>query len=324
MVAQLEVELNDIAVKNVPSPKNLNRTKKWWSQDLSTQRNTLRQIFHAWQQNRSPATFNHYQDARKQYKQSIAKAKKDHFVTYMETISDPEIFCIVGKDKGFAAMVPPLTSSNGLATSWEDKSSLLFDTLNKADIQTDAHQQYVDPQLIPEISAYEISKAIDIPSPNKAPSHDTIPYSLIKMLNQSHPDILWWIFNSSIRAAYHPKSWTKSIGVVLAKHNKPDYASPKAYRIIALIPNFSKTLERIMLHRFMQHQHTLLHPTQTGSRQSHSTTDALMALVERAEKAKIQKGFKTGILALDVEGGFDNIQTTKLVQRLQEANIHNI
>jgi hypothetical protein len=76
VVAQLEIELNDIADKKVPTPKNLNRIKKWWSQDLLTQQNTLRQIFHAWQQNRSPATFNYYQDARKQYKQTISKAKK--------------------------------------------------------------------------------------------------------------------------------------------------------------------------------------------------------------------------------------------------------
>jgi hypothetical protein len=79
VVTAVTQSLNEIADANVPTPKNLNRTKRWWSPKLTNSRNMLRQLFHAWQQNRSPATFNSYSETRKQYKKQISEAKRSHF-----------------------------------------------------------------------------------------------------------------------------------------------------------------------------------------------------------------------------------------------------
>lgn len=166
---------------------------------MTIQRNTLQHIFHAWQQNRYTASFNSYQLARKEYKKAIVVAKKKHLSTFLESISELEIFQWASKDKGFATMLPPLQGRTGLVSNWEEKSELLFRTLNKAKPEKRVHILEVDLEDIPEISLAEIKRHLWSLSVKKAPGIDTLPYSILKSLFTEKSTVLYWIFHYILR-----------------------------------------------------------------------------------------------------------------------------
>ncbi|KAF2197183.1 hypothetical protein GQ43DRAFT_219653 [Delitschia confertaspora ATCC 74209] len=48
-------------------------------------------------------------------------------------------------------------------------------------------------------------------------------------------DHFYRTYKALARFGYHPRIWRQSIGVILPKPGKPDYSTPKSYRIISLL-----------------------------------------------------------------------------------------
>ena len=57
------------------------------------------------------------------------------------------------------------------------------------------------------------------------------------------------LFDACVAHGVHPEVFKKSVTVVIPKPNKPDYSSPKAYRVIALPNCLGKVLEKIVARR---------------------------------------------------------------------------
>ena len=125
-----------------------------------------------------------------------------------------------------------------------------------------------------------------------------------------------------LRWGVHPTTLKKSLGVVLPKPGKKSYAETSSYRIIALPPTLSKILDRIVASRLLPLAQSsgFLHPNQCGSLLGLSTSDVVAALRHDIGTAHRQ-GLKASSLLLDVEGGFDNVNPTKLSQILKRAGI---
>ena len=96
--------------------------------------------------------------------------------------------------------------------------------------------------------------------------------------------------------------WHSAEVVLIPKADKPHYDIVKSWRMIHLLPNVAKVVERIVLLRIAEH--VVLGRTQFGSRRKRGVHDAMSVVFEFLRH---NEGFKCAMLSMDVEGGFDNI-----------------
>jgi hypothetical protein len=122
-----------------------------------------------------------------------------------------------------------------------------------------------------------------------------------------------------LNIGYHLYIWREAIGAILPKVNKPDYSTPKAYRIIALLNCLGKISEKIIANRLAiySEERQILHPNQLGGRRQRSAIDAVLSLVNQIEEAKSKKHI-TSVLFLDVKGAFDNVSKVRLIDTLHQ------
>src|SRR5207302_1161844 len=83
-------------------------------------------------------------------------------------------------------------------------------------------------------------------SPSSAPSPDSIPYSVWKVVHLTASHLLTDLLSPPMHFGYHPASLKKANRVVLDMPDKPSYDSPPSFCIIVLLQTISKILERIV------------------------------------------------------------------------------
>ena len=103
------------------------------------------------------------------------------------------------------------------------------------------------------------------------------------------------------------EDWKEAETVLIKKGDKDRYDVVKSWRMIHLLPTLSKVVDRIILGRLAKT--VKLEETQYGSRKNRSTHDAMKQILEFLE---YNKDKYTGILSMDVEGGFDKVNIDKL------------
>jgi len=96
--------------------------------------------------------------------------------------------------------------------------------------------------------------------------------------------------------------WHSAEGVLLLKADKHGYDIVKSWRMIQLLPTIPNVVERIILLHIAQH--ATLGQTQFGSRCKRGVHDAMSIVLELLPH---NEDYKHGMLSMDVEGGFDNI-----------------
>ena len=173
-----------------------------------------------------------------------------------------------------------------------------------------------------ELSPEEVSAAVASCSPSSAPSHDTIPYSVWKTVHRIAPSVLTSRLAPLLSFCHHPSSLKKANGVVLDKPGKPSYNSPSSFRIILLLQTVSKILERIAASRLsaVACYVGLLTHNQCGSLPSLSSFDLCAALVDRVRTLQ-RPAPNVYSLFLDIEGGFDNMDTDILCRALRSKGV---
>ena len=89
------------------------------------------------------------------------------------------------------------------------------------------------------------------------------------------------IVNLSIAQGEFPSIWKLAKVVPLLK--KGDHLTPKNYRPVALLPIFSKILEKAIFLQLVVYLDTnaLLHPNHHGSRHHHNTATALIQMYDQ-------------------------------------------
>jgi len=117
---------------------------------------------------------------------------------------------------------------------------------------------------------------------------------------------------------FHPPVLKMSTGVILPKPNKQDYNDCASFRVIALMQTFSKIAEWVVNTRLMDiaYKEGMYCINQTGSLPQRSTVDAVMSLQHWIKEAQFAKE-KVSTIFLDVKGGFDNVDHSKLMGKLE-------
>ena len=115
---------------------------------------------------------------------------------------------------------------------------------------------------------------------SKSTGTDFIDTYIVKLIANDLVAPLTHIVNLSISSSTFPRSWKHAKVVPLLK--KGDPLLPKNYRPVALLPIFSKIMERLIFNQLVKYldTHSLIHPNHHGSRSGHSTGSAFIQLYD--------------------------------------------
>jgi len=115
-----------------------------------------------------------------------------------------------------------------------------------------------------------------------------------------------------------PDSWKRSSTILIVpKANKPSYTIAKSWRPIQLQLILAKTMERIITNKLTNLN--LLPDNMYGGRKNYGTRDAIRALDTFVES---NRNRNICITALDVEGGFDNLDLDRTCNMIGEEDKH--
>jgi hypothetical protein len=146
------------------------------------------------------------------------------------------------------------------------------------------------------------------------PGPDQITQEIIQRAYKAIPDFFYKLYSSLINTRYHLTCWRQATGAILKKPGKPDYSSPKAYRVIVLLNCLGKISERILAQRlgYLAETTNLLHSSQLGGRLKKSAIDAALLLTTEVEANK-KLNRKTTALFLDIKGAYDHVVKNQLL-----------
>ena len=167
------------------------------------------------------------------------------------------------------------------------------------------------------VTEYEVSKVIDNLKNTTSTGHDEINVIALKNMKDSVLTSLTYIVNLSLRTSSFPDIWKLAKCVPLHKNNG-DKTDPSKYRPIALLPVFSKILEKFVskwLNQYME-QNNLWSDRQHGYRKHRSTATALLQLQEEIMK-KYEEGNDIAVLSFDSSAAFDTLTHSVLLDKLK-------
>lgn len=165
------------------------------------------------------------------------------------------------------------------------------------------------------ISEADVAAAIMAISTN-ATGEDEIPAIFIKKLCPFIVPFITHIVNCCLTKSYFPKLWKIANIIPISKVSSP--TSIEDFRPISILPCLSKVLERVMKEQiqFFVSTNNLLFKYQSGFRSHHSTTTAMLKVVD-----EIARGFErneaTVLVLLDLRKAFDSVDHGKLIGKLR-------
>jgi Reverse transcriptase (RNA-dependent DNA polymerase) len=165
------------------------------------------------------------------------------------------------------------------------------------------------------VSFFDVKKAIRSVKSN-AVGLDGIHLKFIKLILPGVISPIAHIFNRTISSRIFPNSWKISKIVPVAKVKDPSRL--KDYRPISILPALSKSLEKIMKDQIVAfcNERGLLNHYQSGFRQGHSTTTALLKITDDIAM-DMDKNFMSILVLLDFSRAFDTVNFKLLCQKLK-------
>ena len=194
----------------------------------------------------------------------------------------------------------------GIPANGTDPLSTLRETMHDRECRFSPRPVTPD-QVLDIIKALKNSKSTGL---------DNLDTYIVKLVALNILPALTHIINLSIRYGVFPTLWKKSKIVPLLK--KGDALDPKNYRPVALLPIFSKILERVFFAQLVDYLETnsLLHPNHHGSRASHSTASALLQMYDTWLQ-EVDEDNMVGVMMIDLSAAFDKVDHELLLEKLK-------
>ena len=161
----------------------------------------------------------------------------------------------------------------------------------------------------------EVSKIIAGLKNSKSTGMDFIDTWVVKLIAKEILPALTHIVNLSISQGEFPHSWKISKVVPLLK--KGDPLLSQNYRPVALLPIFSKILERAIFLQLVNYleSNKLLNPNHHGCRQGHNTTTALLQMCDQWLE-EVDSDLMVGVMLVDLSAAFDMVDHSILLKKL--------
>ena len=112
---------------------------------------------------------------------------------------------------------------------------------------------------------------------------------------------------------------------IIPSYKKRDKSECSNYRLISLLPNISKIIEKAMytrIYNFLE-KYNCLYKKQFGFRNSHSTDHALISITEKIRESLDNNEYSCGVF-FDFEKAFDTVNHNILLKKLHHYEIRGI
>ena len=151
---------------------------------------------------------------------------------------------------------------------------------------------------------------------SKSTGTDNMDTWIIKLVAKDILPAITPIVNLSIVQGEFPSIWKLAKVVPLLK--KGDHLTPKNYRPVALLPIFSKILEKAIFLQLVEYldANALLHPNHHGSRHHHNTATALIQMYDQWLE-EVEEDMMVGVMMIDLSAAFDMVDHGLLMRKLE-------
>ena len=151
---------------------------------------------------------------------------------------------------------------------------------------------------------------------SKSTGNDYINTWVIKLVANDILPAITHVINLSISRAEFPTKWKHAKVVPLLKKGDPLVA--KNYRPVALLPIFSKILERAVFQQLVAYleSNKLLSADHHGSRKGHNTATALIQMYDQWLE-QLDNDMMVGVMMIDLSAAFDMVDHELLLQKLE-------
>jgi hypothetical protein len=136
------------------------------------------------------------------------------------------------------------------------------------------------------------------------------------MLRFLLPGPLAYLFNCSFLTSVVPFHDQFKLARVIPIYKKGSKLVVLNYRPISLLSVFNKILEKLMYKRLVifLEKNQVIFQGQFGFRSNHSTTHAILLIVDKIQKAVENRMYSCGII-LDLSKAFDTVNQTIITQK---------
>ena len=158
---------------------------------------------------------------------------------------------------------------------------------------------------------------------NTSPGWDGIHPKVLKQTSELCMNVITYVMNLSITTGFFPNSLKLAKVVPLFKNG--DNKQISNYRPVSILPAFSKLLEKLMYNRLLSFikKHDILYKFQFGFREHHSTSMALIILIDKIMAAIDSGEIVVGVF-LDFRKAFDTIDHQILMNKLYKYGIRGV
>ena len=166
------------------------------------------------------------------------------------------------------------------------------------------------------VTPMELSSITNSFKDGKAPGADNSPISVIKKSIDVISDPLLSLINLSLSSGTFPDKL--KIAKITPILKTGDACLVQNYRPISVLPAFSKIFERVVYNRIFKYitDNNILCSYQYGFRPGHSTSHALISLVNKVSNAVDSNNYLGGVF-LDLSKAFDTLDDAILLQKLE-------
>jgi hypothetical protein len=299
-------------------------TNPWMADELKQllkERDRLRKVF---AKSKNPDDYEVFRKHRNKVKQKVRNAKVRYFNELFERCDNgKDTWSVIhslglGKKKTDSDItVPP----NELIQYFTDVSTVryaeevnnmlpMYERENTTHCDEILYFKYVTPEDIVNAVCSFKSNATGV---------DLLSIKFVKICLPLILPVLEHIFNFSMQNGKFPKFWKMSNIRPVAKIKNP--SSCKDYRPVSILCLLAKVLEKLVhvqVNEFINAKN-ILPPFQSGFRQGHNTTTALIKVTDDVRRA-IDKRMLTILLLLDMSKAFDCVHHTLLLKKLKFIN----
>ena len=166
------------------------------------------------------------------------------------------------------------------------------------------------------VSPEEVSEIVAGLKNTKSTGMDFIDTWVVKLIQSEILPAITHIGNISISHAEFPLPWKVSKVVPLLKKGDPLLA--RNYRPVALLPIFSKILERAVFLQVVKYleSNSLVNPNHHGCRQGHNTATALLQMYDQW-LGEVENNLMVGVMLIDLSAAFDMVDHSILLKKLE-------
>ena len=173
-----------------------------------------------------------------------------------------------------------------------------------------------------DITLEEVEGAIARLKSGKSPGPDLFTTDLFIQAGDMMRSALHKLLSMSWEEGELPEIWRSADVKFLRKAGKSNYYSPNSYRPISLTSCIVKILERIITDRLEAHieGNRIIDAEQDGFRKKHSTTNAVLRLVQSIFNG-FEKDMYTAAISIDLKGAYDTIWREGLIYKMNGMGI---